>query len=82
MRTGKEPTWEQSTRSLSKLETKENKKSNGGSATLQKAVAQRSVSFFQLRYSKVTVSAEFLNLTLIFFSKRKKNFSVELAHLG
>jgi hypothetical protein len=55
---------------------------NGGSATLQKDVAQRSVSFFQLCYSKVTVSAEFLNLPLIFFSKRKKNFSVELAYLG
>jgi hypothetical protein len=46
--------------------------SNGGSATLQKAVAQRSASVFQLRYSKVTVSAEFFNLMLKVFPEKKK----------
>jgi hypothetical protein len=38
---------------------------------LQKAVAQHSVSVFQLRSSKVTVSAEFFNLTLKVFSEKK-----------
>jgi hypothetical protein len=45
---------------------------SGGSATLQKAVAQRSVSFFQLHYRKVTVSAEIFNLTLSVFSETTK----------
>jgi hypothetical protein len=45
---------------------------NGGSATLQKAVAERSVSFCHLCYSKVTVSTAFVNLTLNFFSENQK----------